>query len=51
MPFAKDETELRDRWRKYLKYSVLSRLHDDIIAQEKAKERGDKTINRFHTLK
>ena len=41
MPFAKDETELRDRWRKYLKYSVLSRLHDDIIAQEKAKERGD----------
>jgi len=41
MPFAKDETELRDRWRKYLKYSVLSRLHDDIIAQEKTLEKGD----------
>jgi len=41
MPFAKDETELRDRWRKYLKYSVLSRLHDDIIAQEKAIEKSD----------
>ena len=41
MPFAKDETELRDRWRKYLKYSVLSRLHDDIIAQEKTIEKGD----------
>ena len=41
MPFAKDETELRYRWRKYLKYSVLSRLHDDIIAQEKAIEKSD----------
>jgi carboxyl-terminal processing protease len=41
LPYAKDEVELKDRWRRYLKYSVLTRLYEDIDAQEKAIERAD----------
>ena len=36
MPYAKTPSELKERWRKYLKYNVLTRLHSDKLAQEKA---------------
>jgi len=32
---------LKERWRKYLKYNVLTRLHSSILAQEKSIENGD----------
>ncbi len=40
-PFAKDETELRDRWRRELKYRTLLRLHNAIEQQEEAQEEGE----------
>jgi len=39
--FAKNSAELKDAWRKYLKYQVLTRLVDAMEAQEKAKEKSD----------
>ncbi len=39
---AKDETELRDRWRKALKYRVLDRIVENLEKQEKAKEEAAK---------
>ena len=41
IPYTKSEEELKDRWRKYLKYSVLTRLHADLLAQEKSIENKD----------
>ncbi len=41
MPYAASEDELFNRWHKYLKYNVLTRLHSDILAQEKAVENND----------
>ena len=38
LDWAKDETELRDRWRKYLKYSVLSRVATKVAIQEGLQE-------------
>lgn len=35
-PFASDETELREYWRKYLKYETLNRYSDLLEEQEKA---------------
>ena len=40
--FAADDAALKDLWRKYLKYQVLSRLSDMIDDQERAKEKKDK---------
>ncbi|MEY4926825.1 MAG: hypothetical protein RI894_1261, partial [Bacteroidota bacterium] len=40
--YAADDAALRDLWRKYLKFQVLSRLSDMIDDQEKAKEKKDK---------
>lgn len=37
-PYATTEQELKDRWRKYLKYNVLTRLYGDIEAQENKKD-------------
>ncbi len=33
--------ELKDRWRKYLKYNVLTRLYSDKVAQDKLTENSD----------
>ena len=41
IPYTKSEKELKDRWRKYLKYSVLTRLYADFKAQEKSLENKD----------
>ena len=38
MDWAKNETELRDRWRKYLKFSVLSRIATKVAIQEGIQE-------------
>jgi carboxyl-terminal processing protease len=35
MPWARDEKELKERWRKLLKYNVLSRLYTELDLQEK----------------
>jgi len=39
--FAKNEEELKDYWRKYLKYNVMVKLADAIEAQKKALEKKD----------
>jgi carboxyl-terminal processing protease len=39
--YTQSEEELKDRWRKYLKYSVLTRLYADQKAQEKSLENKD----------
>lgn len=41
LPYAQTSEDLKDRWRKYLKYSVLTRLYSDKQAQEKAAEKSD----------
>lgn len=33
--FAKDEAELKERWRKYLKFEVLKRVYNTLEAEEK----------------
>ncbi|MEO8760928.1 MAG: tail-specific protease, partial [Bacteroidia bacterium] len=38
LSFAKDETELKNKWRQYLQYQTLARLNDLLVAQEKIKE-------------
>ncbi len=40
--YAADDAALRELWRKYLKFQVLSRLSDMIDDQEKAKEKKSK---------
>jgi carboxyl-terminal processing protease len=52
MPYAKNEKELKDRWRTYLKYNVLTKLYADQLAQEKAQEKSDTvfTPKPFDTL-
>ena len=44
IPYTQSEKELKDRWRKYLKYSVLTRLYSDYKAQEKSLEKKDTTF-------
>ena len=41
IPYVKNEKELKERWRKYLKYSVLTRLYADQKAQEKSLSNAD----------
>lgn len=41
IPYAKTETELKDAWRKSLKYQTLVRLNDMLEARDKAKEKED----------
>lgn len=45
--YAKDDIELRRVWEKYLKYEVLTRIVDDLAAQEEEEdpEGGKKTIS------
>jgi len=44
LPFAKDTIELRDYWRKSLKYQVMTRVIDQLEIQEKAKANNDTVI-------
>jgi len=39
-----DPTELKEAWRKYLKYQTLGQLSEMMDVQEKAKERGDTKV-------
>jgi carboxyl-terminal processing protease len=41
IPYVTTNAELKDRWRKYLKYSVLTRLYADKMAQDKMAENSD----------
>ncbi|MGZ3884826.1 MAG: carboxy terminal-processing peptidase [Bacteroidia bacterium] len=41
MKYAQTEAELKNEWRKMLKYQVLSRIDDALTRQEKAKEKSD----------
>lgn len=38
LEFATDENELKERWRKYLKYRILLRMEESLTDQEKALE-------------
>ena len=40
IPYVKTEKELKDRWRKYLKYNVLTRLHSNMEAQKNRVDSG-----------
>jgi carboxyl-terminal processing protease len=40
--FAKNDTELREYWRKYLKYETLTRLNDKLEKQKDIGEEGEK---------
>lgn len=42
LPWAKDDAELRNRWEKWLKYEVLSRVMDELANQEKPEFKGEK---------
>lgn len=51
LTFARDEKELRDRWRKILKYEVMSSILDMEKDQKKALEKSDTvTIKSFAEL-
>lgn len=41
VPFAQNEEELRDSWRKMLKYEILMRLEEKLEDQEDAEEKKD----------
>ncbi len=41
LPYATTTADLKENWRKLMKYIVLSRLHDMQIVQEKAVEKKD----------
>ncbi|MEY3051970.1 MAG: hypothetical protein RLY31_1755 [Bacteroidota bacterium] len=44
-PYAKDDAELREHWRKAMKFETLSRLNDKLNRKEKGEEEfKDKTI-------
>lgn len=42
LAWAKDDTELRSRWEKWMKYELLSRITDEQAKQEKPDFKGDK---------
>ncbi|MEW6467463.1 MAG: carboxy terminal-processing peptidase [Bacteroidota bacterium] len=44
LAYAATAAELKETWRKYLKYQVLIRLSETMDAQEKAKEKNDTTV-------
>lgn len=44
MSYAKTEEELRERWRKNLKYQVLLRVEAKLDEQEKAQEKKDTSV-------
>ncbi len=44
LEFAQNEEELREIWRKSLKYQVLTKLADKLDVQEKAEAKADTTV-------
>src|SRR5690606_6991244 len=44
LEYAKDEAELKDRWRLYLKQRVLGRIEENMHDQEKALAENDTTV-------
>ncbi len=48
LSWAKNDTELRQRWESWMKYEVLSRVTDEQAKQDKADFKGDKKS--FETL-
>jgi carboxyl-terminal processing protease len=42
--WAKNKTELKDRWNKTLKYQVLTRLYTQLDIQKKAEEKKDTSV-------
>lgn len=51
LDYAKSESELRDRWRKVLKYAVLFQVHDETEKARKKKEKGEEVEEKsFETL-
>ena len=44
LPYANDKNELKENWRKFLKYQVLTRIYDAQQAQDKAAEKKDTII-------
>ena len=44
MAYAANDTELKERWRKILKYQVVTRLATAVERQEKAQEKADSVI-------
>lgn len=45
IPWATNEVELKERWRKFLKYSTMTRLASYLKTQEDAMAQGDTTID------
>lgn len=43
LEYVKDKNELKDRWRRILKYQVLNRIDDKINILKKQKEKNDST--------
>ena len=41
LTWAKDTTEIKDRWRKVLKYDVMTRVYNSLEDQKKAMEKSD----------
>lgn len=44
LEWAKDKNDLKERWRKTLKYQTLTRLYTQLEAQKKAEETNDTTV-------
>lgn len=44
LPWARDEKELKERWRQSLKYQVLSRLHTELDLQSKTESNPAGTV-------
>ncbi|MFT5479448.1 MAG: carboxyl-terminal processing protease, partial [Bacteroidia bacterium] len=47
LPYAKTEVELKERWRKYLKYNVMTRLATSMDVQEKAASKSKNEEEEF----
>jgi len=44
-PYSKTTKELKNRWRKQIKLSVLSRIYDNEKIQKESKEKSEKEVN------
>ena len=48
LAWAKDDAELRSRWEKWMKFEVLSRINDELDAEEKEDFKGEKKSFETH---
>jgi carboxyl-terminal processing protease len=44
IPYSKNQDELKERWKKLLKYNTLTRIYSDLEIQEKAQENNDTSV-------